>query len=273
MSRSQQIQPETRRERRAQARLEPRQPRRTARRATRRPAWQSPLFLTTAGALLVGAMLVVFALPKPSSPAAELVVPPVGYPAEQLDGTALGRSDAPVVIQLYADFQCPACKLFVTTELHRLVDDFVTPGIVRIEAQDIAILGTGQPDESLELAAGAACAADQGRYWQFHDLVFWNQGRENKGDHSAAFLGRVADGAGIDRQAWDACFAGNDVRPPITSRTNVAMGQGVRSTPTLVVNGQPVVGVPSYDQLAGLIRSLASAAPSPGPTAAPSPAS
>ena len=56
--------------------------------------------------------------------------------------------------------------------------------------------GRGTPDESLELAAGAACAAEQGRYWQYHDLVFWNQGRENAGDHDAAFIGRVATAAG-----------------------------------------------------------------------------
>jgi protein-disulfide isomerase len=168
-----------------------------------------------------------------------------------------------VVIQLYSDFQCPACKLFVTTQLHRLIDEFVTPGAARIEAMDIAFLGRGQPDESLELAAGAACATEQDRYWQYHDLVFWNQGRENHGDHSPAFIGRVADAAGIDRAEWDACVARNDVRGPITSRTQAAMGNGVSSTPTLIVNGQALVGVPSYEQLAGLIRSLAGGSPSP----------
>jgi protein-disulfide isomerase len=167
-----------------------------------------------------------------------------------------------VVLQLYADFQCPACKLFVTTQLHRLVDEFVTPGTVRIEAQDIAFLGRGLPDESLELAAGAACATEQDRYWQYHDLVFWNQGRENRGDHSSEFIGRVADAVGLDRAAWDACLARGDVRGQITSRTQAAIGVGVNSTPTLLVNGQPIVGVPKYEQLAAMIRSLATAAPS-----------
>jgi protein-disulfide isomerase len=159
--------------------------------------------------------------------------------------------------------------LFVTDQLHRLIDEFVVPGKVRLEAKDVAFLGRGTPDESLELAAGAACATEQDRYWQFHDLVFWNQGRENQGDHDVAFIGRIAEAAGVDRAEWDACVARSDVRPAIASRTTAAATQGINRTPTLVVNGQAVVGVPSYDQLAGLIRSMATASPAPNPSTTP----
>jgi protein-disulfide isomerase len=217
--------------------------------------------LVSASAVVLGAALIFLALPKLSTRGGELIAPPSDYPAGLISADVIGAATAPVVIQLYADFQCPACRLFVTDELHRLVDEFVIPGIARIEARDVAVLGRGSPDESVELAAGAACASEQGRYWEFHDLVFWNQGRENKGDHSAEFIARVADAAGVDRASWDACLARSDVRPAITSRTGSAAAQGINRTPTLVVNGQAVVGVPDYDQLAGLIRSMATAAP------------
>jgi protein-disulfide isomerase len=218
--------------------------------------------LVSAAALTVGAVLIFLALPKATPRGDELIGSPVAYPAGLIRSDVIGSATAPVVIELYADFQCPACKLFVTGQIHRLVDEFVVPGTVRIEAKDIAFLGRGNPDESLELAAGAACATEQDRYWQYHDLVFWNQGRENKGDHDAAFITQVADSAGVDLTTWEACFARSDVRPPISSRTQAAIAAGVQSTPTLIVNGQAVVGVPDYDQLAGLIRSLASAPPS-----------
>jgi len=158
----------------------------------------------------------------------------------------------------------------VTTQLHRLVDEFVVPGTLRIEAKDIAFLGRGGPDESLELAADGACAAEQGRYWQFHDLAFWNQGGENRGDHDATFIANVADLAAVDVVKWTGCIARNDVRGPITSRSQAAIGQGIQSTPTLIVNGQKVVGVPDYDTLAAQIRTLAGAAASPGASPAPS---
>jgi protein-disulfide isomerase len=224
------------------------------------PAWRSPVVLVTAAALVIGAVVILVALPKPAARGDELQGPPVAYPADLIRSDVIGSPTAPVVIELYSDFQCPACRMFVTQELHRLVADFVVPGTVRIEAKDVAFLGRGQPDESLELAAGAACAAEQGRYWQFHDLVFWNQGRENQGDHDAAFIARVADAAEVDRATWDACLARTDLRSPITSRTQAAAAAGVHSTPTLMVNGQPLVGVPDYDQLAALIRSLSAPA-------------
>jgi protein-disulfide isomerase len=221
--------------------------------------------LVTAAALVLGAVLVVAALPKGSDNAGELRIPLTSYEPGLASGDVLGQADAPVVMEVWSDFQCPACKLFVTGQLKALTDEFVRPGKLRIEARDIAFLGTGSFDESLELAVGAACAAEQDRYWQFHDLVFWNQGRENRGDHDAAFIGRVADQAMLDRTAFDACIARSDVRDEVRSTTSTALGSGIQSTPTLVVNGQRIVGVPQYAQLADLIRQLAA-----GGTPAPS---
>ena len=226
--------------------------------------WQSPVVMVTGAAVLIGLAVIAFARPPAADNGSELNVPATSYAADLTDGETLGSSSAPVVLKLYSDFQCPACKAFVTQLLPGLVNDFVKPGTLRIEAMDIDFLGRGSRNESQELAAGAACAAEQDRYWQFHDYIFWNQLRENQGDYSKAFIERIADASGVDRAAWDACFAGNDVRPPIAARTSAAVADGVSSTPTLVVNGQRVVGVPKYDDLANLIRQLAA---SPAPSA------
>ena len=262
------VPPISRRERRAQERFErPGQQRRRPAHRASRPAWQSPVVLVTAAALVIGIAIIAFARPPATSNGADLITPPTAYAAGLAKGEALGSATAPVVLEVYSDFQCPACKQFVTLQLSRLVSDFVTPGTLRIEARDIDILGKGTPNESLELATGAACAAAQDRYWQFHDYVFWNQGRENRGDHDAAFIARVADAVGVDRTAWDACVALPASRTAITTRTSMAAAAGIRSTPTLVVNGQAFAGVPDYDQLAALIRQLA-AGPAPSATSA-----
>ena len=267
MSRSTPSTPSTlqsRRERRASARLEraPRQ-RRVVRQP--RPMWRSPAVLVSAAALVLGAVLVIAALPKGSGGGEELQIPFTSYEPGLAAGTVLGQAGAPVVMEVWSDFQCPACAMFVTGQLKALTDDFVRPGTLRIEARDLAFLGRGSFDESLELAVGATCAAEQDRYWQFHDLVFWNQGRENRGDHDAAFIGRVADQAMLDRAAFDACIGRNDVRTEVRSTTTAAAAAGIDRTPTLVVNGQRIVGVPQYAQLADLIRQLAA-----GGTPAPS---
>ena len=233
--------------------------------------WRSPMVLVTVAALAIGAGIIAFALPSDSPSDAALFSPSTSYAADLVDGESLGAEGAPVVMELYSDFQCPACKLFSRDQLPRLLDEFVRPGVLRIEARDIAFLGSGARDESLELAAGARCAAQQNRYWQFHDYVFWNQGRENRGDHSEEFVSLVAAGAGVEKAAFDACLAGPEVRAAITGQTRTALGAGVNSTPTLIVNGQSIVGVPQYDQLAALIRQLAAeASPAPSTDGAPS---
>ena len=224
------------------------------------------MVLVSGAAIVFAGAIIAVAMSGGGANDEELLSPPAVYQADRIAGETLGSQTAPVLIELYSDFQCPACKLFVTEELHRLYAEFVAPGTVRIEARDIAFLGTGSRDESLELAVGARCAGEQNRYWAFHDFVFWNQGRENRGDHSEAFVDRVAAATFLDADAFEACVARPDVRASITQQTSTALAAGIQSTPTLMVNGQAVVGVPPYDQLATLIRSLAAApSPTPGP--------
>jgi protein-disulfide isomerase len=260
--------PTTRRDRRAAERRN-RPPRHRSRNLAPRPLWRSPIVLVTAGALALAAVLIAVALPPAATDQQELRTPPLSYPAELIDGDTLGSAEAPVVVELYSDFQCPACRMFVTQQLHRLVEQFVVPGTLRIAARDIAVIGRGQRDESLELAIGARCAADQDRYWQFHDLVFWNQGRENRGDHSDGFIDQVAINAGVEPTAFEACQDREDARQAMTDQTRAAIAAGIQATPTLIVNGQSIAGVPDYDRLAALINELAAATapatPSPTP--------
>ncbi|HEX8024747.1 MAG TPA: thioredoxin domain-containing protein [Candidatus Limnocylindrales bacterium] len=215
--------------------------------------------LSTLVAVALGAVVIAVAW-KPAGPARELVAGPTAYAADLTDGSVLGKTSAPVVMQLYADFQCPACKQFVTAELPKLVTDYVVPGTLRIETHDIDVLGKGAADESLNLAVGAACAAEQDRYWPFHDLVFWNQGRENRGDHDAAFISSVAGEAGVDLASWNSCIGRSDVAQAVKSATAAARQAGVQYTPTLVLNGHTMVGVPSYTDLRALIDQLAAGA-------------
>ena len=263
--------PVSRRDRRAQARYErPVAPRRKpARTTSQRPAWQSPVLLTSVGAVVVGFAIVAFAGGIFGGTAKELTTPSTSYAGITQAGESVGAANAPVVIEVFSDFQCPACKLFVTTELPSLLTDFVKPGLVRIEAKDIDIIDRGSGTESLRLAVGAACAAEQDKYWEFHDLVFWNQGRENRGDHSNEFIARVATAAEVDMTAWSSCITRTDLAQAVVTRTTDAATAGIRSTPTLRINGQAVTGVPDYTQLHALITQLL-ATYSPSPSTAPS---
>ena len=236
-----------------------------------RPAWRSPIVLASLGAVAFAAVLVILAGGFNVFGSKDFRTPPTVYSASLTNGFTMGSESAPVTIEVYSDFQCPVCKTFITTELPSLLTQYVMTGVVKIVGIDIDIIDPKKAGESLELAAGGTCAAQQDKYWQYHDFVFWNQGRENKGDHSRAFIDKVATAAGLDMTAFATCFAGADIRPAILAATSDALAHGINGTPTIFVNGTSFTGVPDYASLASFIDKLAAASPSPSavPSVAP----
>jgi protein-disulfide isomerase len=268
--------PLSRRERRRRERDErPSRDRpKTSTRHKRRPVWQSPFALVSALALVVAVVLIVLnQKPAPSTAGSELVASLIAYRPDQVDGDVVGSADAPVVLEVYSDFQCPVCGRFIREQYPTLKTQLVDTGMLRIQARDVAFLGARHsPDESLELATGALCAGKENRYWAFHDLVFANQGRENRGDYSAEFIAAVADRAGVDRAAWDDCIAGDEVRSTVRTQTQTALGMGINATPTLVLNGgTPAPGIPDLAELIARIQTLAGAGASASPTSSATP--
>lgn len=257
--------PVTRRDRRRVEREErfPRERARTPRRPARPPFWRSPFALVSVGALLVVAA-VIFLNQKPGASSGNgLIIPPTSWAASVTDGETAGKADAPVTLDIYADYQCPICGRFAREQLAGLKTGFVDTGVLRIVAKDIAILGTGSRNESLELAVGARCAADQGKYWAFHDLVYWNQQGENLGEYTPDLIASFAKGAGVDQATWETCIAGNAARATVKADSAAALTAGIQSTPTVSLNGgTPVPGLPNAEALKNSIRALAAAASS-----------
>jgi protein-disulfide isomerase len=224
----------------------------------RRPIWQSPFVLVSAAALAVALAVILLNVKPAPSTGASLILPPTTWSSSATDGETAGSPNAPVTMDLYADFQCPVCGRFVRDQLGALKTEFIDTGTLRIVAKDIAFLGKGAANESLEIATGARCAAAQNLYWPFHDLIYWNQQGENVGAYTSEFIRSVAARAGVDLSKWDTCVGGDADRAIVQRDTATALGQGINSTPTIVLNGgAPAVGLPDAAALAGEIRTLA----------------
>jgi protein-disulfide isomerase len=247
--------PTTRRERRRLEREE--RASRPRPRPTVRSWWESPMVLATAAALGIAAIAIAVAIattrPSAPPPTTGFATPPSWQPAGLADGQALGRSDAPAVLEVIGDYQCPVCGRFAREYLPRLVTDFVAAGQLRVVDRPIAFLGTGDPDESLDAAVAATCAARQGRYWDFHDYLMWNQEGENKGAFGRERLVAMAGAAGLDAAAQATCVADPTVADGVRSETNRVLGLGINSTPTFILDGQQIVGLVPYEQLAAAI--------------------
>jgi len=211
---------------------------------------RSPIVLFTIGALAIGAVVVGFALlgqPRPPS-VDDLIQPTEIVPAALADGRTLGVADAPVTIEIWSDFQCPACGDLARRIEPPTVSTFVVPGTVRLVYHDAAFQGArvgGNYDESVEPAAAARCAADQGLFWQMHNWLFANQSGENEGAYNAGRLRAIATGAGLDLATYDTCMATGDQQAAVGSETSAARAASINQTPTLIINGVTYVGAPS----------------------------
>ena len=183
-------------------------------------------------------------------------------PRTQASGRTQGDPKAPVTIVEYADFQCPFCKRWVVETGPALEREFVATGQVRLEYRYFAFLG----EESKKAAEAAECAADQGAFWQMHDVLYSHQGRENSGVYSAGnlkkYAGEVAKRVdGFDTGKFNSCLDSGSKRTIVDTMTEQARQAGVGSTPTFTVNGLAVVGAQPIDVFRTTIERARSAKP------------
>lgn len=246
----------TRRERRAAEREAGKQ----AAVTTRGTSARSPVLAVTLGALVVGLVVVVL-LVLASGGMGGPSLPPVmalaagAPPVELRDGRSLGDPSAPVRIEVWEDPQCPGCGIYTRQIEPLLVAGPVRDGKVHLTYRDMAFLG----QESRDAAVGMRVAeALEGRFWDFHDIVYANQHGENKGAFSRDRLAEMAVLIGLDRQGF---LDGLDDPAHVAAmETETASGTalGIRTTPTLVINGEvQTSGALSWEQLEATIDQLA----------------
>jgi protein-disulfide isomerase len=170
------------------------------------------------------------------------------------EGRIYGLLTAPVVISVWEDFQCPACKNANNTVLAQIERDYVEPGIVQVHFRHFAFLG----QESVWAAEASECAADQGLFWEYHDALFVRQGGENRGAFSRSNLQRMASEVGLDADRFQQCFDGGVFKAAIEAERAEGTRLGVQGTPTFFVNDVRIADWRSYDAFKTLIeRALA----------------
>ena len=149
------------------------------------------------------------------------------------DGTILGDPKAKVVLVEFGDLQCPACKQFADEAIPEIVNGPIRQGKARFEFRNWPILG---PDSTV--AAKASLAASlQGRYWQFIENFYADQGPENTGYVTDEFLRTIAEKAGVpDLDKWEQDR--NDPRweDEIFRNDEAALNLGFSGTPSLALD-------------------------------------
>ena len=118
--------------------------------------------------------------------------------------------------------------------------------------QHFAFLGP----ESQWAAEASECAGDQEQFWEYHDLLFDRQAGENQGAFAKDNLKRFAGDLGLNAEAFNQCLDSGKYAQFVKSQSENARSLGVRSTPTFVLNGQPIVGAQPFEVFQQAIDAL-----------------
>lgn len=199
--------------------------------------------------LLLTAVLIVGSLGRVPSSAASVDVPVPTSALNECGDSTCGQADAPVTIEVYADFQCPYCKQ-ADAILQQVMPPYISAGKARLIYGNLPVIGP----ESQPAAEAALCAADQNKFWKYANYLFARQGNENSGVFSYSNLKAFAADQGLDVRQFNTCLDGGQHAAAVRQQAAEARQRGVTGTPTFFINGQRYEGVLSADQLASLIE-------------------
>ena len=162
------------------------------------------------------------------------------------DDPVLGNAKAKVTIIEFGDYQCPVCRLFWREIEPRLKKQYVDTGKVKLVFRDFPIQQI-HPEATIA-AMAAQCAADQGKYWEYHDKVFREQdkGTDDLVRFKAADLKKWAADIRLDAAAFSACVDSGRYKDEVAKDFADGEAVGVQGTPMFFINGRVVGGAQSF---------------------------
>ena len=181
-------------------------------------------------------------------------------PAMKAEGYLLGSATAPVEVIEFADFECPACGQYATITEPDVRTRLVNTGQIRVRYIDYPL---PMHKNTWDASLAAACANDQGKFWEMHDALFANQDRWNSEatNRPRGPIGDLAKGVGLDMTKYGACMDADTHRAKIQSHLAEAEKRNISQTPTFVINGTVVPGALPYDALKKYVDDAAKTAP------------
>ena len=159
------------------------------------------------------------------------------------DDPAKGPVDAPIVLVEFSDFQCPFCQR-ATGTLAELIDRYEDQ--IRLVYKDYPLPSHAQ---AFKAAEAGNCAHEQGMFWEFHDKMF---GSQDALDVPA--LKSYASELGLETASFSACLDEGRYTRRVQQDTQIGQRYGVSSTPTVFINGRPVMGAAPLETFDQIIR-------------------
>jgi protein-disulfide isomerase len=208
--------------------------------------------------LVAGGLLAYLAAGRTKAPAATTVDP--NLPPAVAKGYALGRPDAPVHIMEFADFECPACANYTVVTEPDVRKRIIDSGLAQVTYYDFPL---PQHKNTLVASEAAACANDQGKFWEMHDRLFqgqtdWNG--EATSDPEKVMKGYAKD-LGLDVNRWQQCVDQRAHARDIEANKAEGDRHHVNETPTFVIGNKMIPGAITFDEMHAYVDSARGAGP------------
>lgn len=217
------------------------------------PVGMKGFYAALAGVAVVGIGVLGWMLSRPRTVSipANVVVQPADTAGFR--GYLLGSDSAKVEITEYADYQCPFCQTFDELQFPTIKQRLIDTGRLRWRYRDFPL----QQHPFSRLAAhSAACADEQGKYWEQHRRIYEGQQDWAESSDAAPAFRRYAQLNGLDLARYDACMKSAKYAGRIQASYDEGVRAGVNSTPTLLVGGRLYQGRLDSDAIARLVDSL-----------------
>jgi len=160
---------------------------------------------------------------------------------------SLGSTGAPVSIVEFSDFQCSFCKKFSASTLPQLKESYIKTGQARFAYRHFPVLGKF----SQQAAQASECAGEQGKFWDYHDKLFVNQGRLV---FTNSNLKQYAQDLKLNVGLFAQCVDSGKYQRKVEGETAVAASLGARGTPTFFVNSRLLVGAQPFEAFEHIIK-------------------
>jgi protein-disulfide isomerase len=202
----------------------------------------------------VGLAALAYQLVRPSTVSIPANVVVQASDTSGFRGYFKGSANAPVEITEFADYQCPFCQTFATLQMPTIEERLINNGRVRWRYRDFPL----QQHSFARLAAhSAACADEQGKYWDQHQRIYEGQSDWAAARDAGPFFRNYAKAIGLDLARYDSCMKAGKYAGRIQASYNEGIQLGVGSTPTLLVSGRLYRGRLDSDAIIKLVDSLA----------------
>jgi len=167
---------------------------------------------------------------------------------EDGEDPVLGNAKAKVTIVEFSDFQCPYCRSFFNDTFGLLKKTYIDTGKVRLVFRDFP-LTTLHPAARPTALAGA-CAAEQGKFWEFHDAVFAGQDKKDPSGNTVTFgvsdIKSWVSAIGLDMTKFNQCLDSEKYGSEVDRDQADGTALGVSGTPSFFINGTGLVGAQPF---------------------------